>query len=636
MRKVYFLLFLLLMGTIVSAQRKETIHQRQLVIPPTHNVRLQSKGETTFNESGLIPVKKGDSIFIQPDVIYPAKKHNMLRGVIKTLGLGALAYQANKTLHPFQGTTDKGNVNQQGNKSFIPALGVGLALSYPEFAGKHSKSKPYLKYLLYGKDSTLISQKIVQLNKKTRHPITGKVEKDGYLKVLLADNSESNTVSNDLALNIQSVEANSFSVTKLISADTTAQNVSDSTVLNSDTTVAVSKLAAIRAFDEDDGEEDGGGGDGGGDGGDGGDGYNGDSGDGYDASSGYDASGYDASGYDASGYDENGYDVDGYDVDGEASDYDVNGYDENGYDENGYDENGLDENGYDVDGYDENGYDENGYDVYGYDENGLDVNGQQSNDPNSPDYILPPVTVVGVRTKSGDVGCPTCYLLAPVTVIGTIPSNGGGGPGTNPTPTTLTYNNKDCMHGGQNSNTNNQAVYQVSSGNSSVIQGFSTTVSIDNDGDPNCNKQIDKSYQNTTSYNTGLSGQADYLDGTKVAYIALNVRYFKANGMTVRIGDVVALTNSSTGQTIFAVVGDGGNKQEFGEMSYKAAHDLFPDATKKSLSSSDLVNITIFNNSSPLKGNINQQDVINKGKALLANNPQLSLNAPPAGVSAKC
>lgn len=204
-----------------------------------------------------------------------------------------------------------------------------------------------------------------------------------------------------------------------------------------------------------------------------------------------------------------------------------------------------------------------------------------------------------------------------------------------PPPTTLTYTNKDCMHGGQNKGINNHAVYQVSGGNNSVIQGFSTSVAIDNDGDPS-SKGIDPDYNDTTSYRTGLSGQAKFLDGTKVAYIALKVSYFRDNGMAVHIGDVVALTNSSTGKTIFAVVGDGGNSQEFGEMSYKAAHDLFPDATKSGLSSSDLVNITIFNDSSPLKGNINQQDIINKGKALLANNPQLNLKAPPAGISAKC
>jgi hypothetical protein len=50
----------------------------------------------------------------------------------------------------------------------MPSLGLGLALSYPDFVGKHNKSKPYLKCLLYGKDSTLISQKIVRLNKKSQ------------------------------------------------------------------------------------------------------------------------------------------------------------------------------------------------------------------------------------------------------------------------------------------------------------------------------------------------------------------------------------------------------------------------------------------------------------------------------------
>lgn len=100
------------MGTTVFAQRKGTIYQRQIIIPPAQNIQIHSKAEAIFNESGLIPIKKGDSIFIQPDIIYPVKKHHILRGVIKTLGLGALAYQTNKTLHPFQGNADKSNASQ--------------------------------------------------------------------------------------------------------------------------------------------------------------------------------------------------------------------------------------------------------------------------------------------------------------------------------------------------------------------------------------------------------------------------------------------------------------------------------------------------------------------------------------------
>jgi hypothetical protein len=74
------------------------------------------------------------------------------------------------------------------------------------------------------------------------------VEKDGYVKVVLADNPQSNTVSNDLIVNIQSVDTDSTSITKSGSIDTTTtKNVADSTSLNSDTTIAVSKLTAIRA-----------------------------------------------------------------------------------------------------------------------------------------------------------------------------------------------------------------------------------------------------------------------------------------------------------------------------------------------------------------------------------------------------
>jgi hypothetical protein len=266
MHKIYFLFFLLLMGTTVFAQRKGTIHQRQIIIPPAQNTQVHSKAGTTFNESGFIPVKKGDSIFIQPDVVYPAKDHHILRGVFKTLGLGALAYQTNKTLHPFGG---EGTVNQQANQSIIPSLGIGFALSYPDFAGKPNKSNLYLRFLLYGKDSVPVAQKTVRLNKKTSIPIKGEVEKDGYIKVILTDNPKSKIISNDLVLNIQSVGQDENVASINTSTSAVVKTISDTTLSTSDTT-ALKKLIPIRAFDEDDGEEggDGGGGYGGGDPGD--------------------------------------------------------------------------------------------------------------------------------------------------------------------------------------------------------------------------------------------------------------------------------------------------------------------------------------------------------------------------------
>ena len=248
-------------------------------------------------------------------------------------------------------------------------------------------------------------------------------------------------------------------------------------------------------------------------------------------------------------------------------------------------------------------------------------------------------------------------LLAPVTVHSTIKQQVWvtTGSGTNPynssgdtgyyemqtVPADVKYEHINCMYaGGDDTKTKNIAEYKITGGQNTVYASYGSSIAVDNDGDPNCNTSIDPSYQSTTSYHyKDANGNTQYLDGTKVAYIALNIASFgkDANGnYNVHIGDVVEITNSSTGKSIYAVVGDGGNTGGIGEISYKAAKDLgFSDVSKTSASSNDKVNIFIFQGSR-LKGNISRSDVDAAGAALDDNNPQLSKQTPPPNVSATC
>jgi len=189
MYKICFFLFYLLAGLDLAAQQKDSLVQRQLIIPPEQHSSAGAKNQVVLNASGLIHVKKGDIFEIEPNVDYPVRKLHFLRGVFKTLGIGALAYQANQSLHPFDGNVSKMNRQQEGPKSILPLLGIGLALSYPDFAGNKNKSNPCLRYLFYNRDSVLISQQIVRLHKRTHLPISVKIKQDGYMKILLTDNS---------------------------------------------------------------------------------------------------------------------------------------------------------------------------------------------------------------------------------------------------------------------------------------------------------------------------------------------------------------------------------------------------------------------------------------------------------------
>lgn len=105
----------------------------------------------------------------------------------------------------------------------------------------------------------------------------------------------------------------------------------------------------------------------------------------------------------------------------------------------------------------------------------------------------------------------------------------------------------------------------------------------------------------------------------------------------LKLGDIVMLVNSATGQYIFAIYGDHGNPGEAGEISYYAACQLGLPGVSQQSGGSGTINIIAFPGSG--MGNnqpITQSQINTAGTALLSNNPALPYKKLPDGVSVKC
>lgn len=172
--------------------------QTKIMVPPSRDGLMQQ----VLNTSELIPVEKGDTFSILPSIDYPPRRHQFLKGLLKTLGAGALAYSTQKTLRP--ATFGKNLAYSQPAKNWLPSVGIGLAVGMPDIVkGLKNGKGPYLTYLFYTKDKQLISSKTQKWGHKSNRPVTGVVASNGYMQVLLSDRSASPVLANDLEVNIR-------------------------------------------------------------------------------------------------------------------------------------------------------------------------------------------------------------------------------------------------------------------------------------------------------------------------------------------------------------------------------------------------------------------------------------------------
>jgi hypothetical protein len=179
MKPFYLLLLFVFTLFVVSAQDKvqDIVITNSVVTNPTTQLAVKK-----YQPSGLIPVKAGEVLSILPNVTIPPKQHRLLVGIAKTLGIGALAYQANKTLQPVTGTKLG---SSKGKPSVLPAIGLGVAVGLPSMIkGLKKQPQPFLRYSFYNNDKTLVTQQIRQLNSKQK-PILQPVPSDGFVQVVL-------------------------------------------------------------------------------------------------------------------------------------------------------------------------------------------------------------------------------------------------------------------------------------------------------------------------------------------------------------------------------------------------------------------------------------------------------------------
>ncbi len=176
-----FYLLLLLTLFFVTASAQNNMHKMVITKSTITTTPLQPPLKQ-YTPSGLIPVKAGEVIEVQPNITLPRKQHRFLLGIAKTLGIGALTYHANKKLQP--GSNSKFGSNN-ANPGILPAVGLGLAAGLPDIIkGIKKQPQPFLKYYFYNKNRVLISQEVRQLNKKHK-PILQPVTTDGFVQVVL-------------------------------------------------------------------------------------------------------------------------------------------------------------------------------------------------------------------------------------------------------------------------------------------------------------------------------------------------------------------------------------------------------------------------------------------------------------------
>jgi hypothetical protein len=195
MKSFYCFLFLCFVSIKIFAQASVN----DVVITKSVTISAVSSSPVNTSKSGLISVKKGDFLEIQPNLEFPHRDHHFLVGLAKAIGIGVLSYQANKIVHPF-GNEKNGNTIKS-NGSIVPSVGIGLAAGSKDFIKLFKKKlTPNVVFSFYKINKTLIAQETKKIDKHN-NAIRTKVTSDGYVQVALSNATNVNT--DNIVLNIQ-------------------------------------------------------------------------------------------------------------------------------------------------------------------------------------------------------------------------------------------------------------------------------------------------------------------------------------------------------------------------------------------------------------------------------------------------
>ncbi|OQP46819.1 hypothetical protein A4H97_04660 [Niastella yeongjuensis] len=220
MKLICLSLILAVASIQASAQQVHPANQREKPPLPTKSF------EPNAITGKLIPVHKGDSIFVCPDVEFAPRHHYFLKGAIKAIVGGIAAYQVNKSL---SGPVTEKAPHSRSNE-ILPTLGVGIGLAVPDvIKGIRQTRKPSLVYSFYDKDMLLTKSYSKKVSRKGAHTFGSIAPADGFLKVNLVGNYKNDISVNRLAVDSKENLATSYegNVAAALGADYTGGCTTD-------------------------------------------------------------------------------------------------------------------------------------------------------------------------------------------------------------------------------------------------------------------------------------------------------------------------------------------------------------------------------------------------------------------------
>ncbi|OQP44144.1 hypothetical protein A4H97_33620 [Niastella yeongjuensis] len=150
-------------------------------------------------QSNLVTVHAADSFIISPHLQFNGSSHHFLKGVAKTLGAGAVTYQASKVTG-LPSKTDGPNASN----AVLPAVGVGMAVGIPELVKGFRKNRyPTLVYAFYSKNSVLLKGGTVSLKKRGTVTIKGVAPADGFMQVTLLNGNDLKLLAGDVDIKVK-------------------------------------------------------------------------------------------------------------------------------------------------------------------------------------------------------------------------------------------------------------------------------------------------------------------------------------------------------------------------------------------------------------------------------------------------